>query len=425
MKRSIFVVIIILFLTLSGCLENDGVHIKHEDYPYPSKRKPKDVLIEPYFHEGTNLDLVEEIVLILDVSTIDSKFKNGIIDTYEAFISYGFDLNISEDFFEDKLIVGQIRMYQENIKERKLIKAVDNQKGTIFVYTEYQETNHEKTDANKTHVFLYVLKKETLASNYTSVFFSQIQDHYVDPSSYLYIYFNNKYYEDFNPFYKAILKEFGLNKYFYVEGVNASSIKLRVSDESVSIALVEAVLNDFLSDERILFYQVHNAHDGYYAHLQGHPDVNILRDGWFGFNIDYDYTKTYEENILVVTSKSEYDALIENYINKQDIGRIPNVDVFNGNKDQVIESLQANYDEAFFETSNLVMLALVEGSGSIRHLVSDVIVDDISIKVEMLRMIPYIGTDDMAYYTLYLKVPKGNLNIVINVNNISLYSEDS
>ena len=65
------------------------------------------------------------------------------------------------------------------------------------------------------------------------------------------------------------------------------------------------------------------------------------------------------------------------------------------------------YDEAFFEKNYLVFVILEEGSGSIEHEVSQVLYtgyDQLSISVD--RLIPEVGTDDMAAWHLILEIPR-------------------
>ena len=73
------------------------------------------------------------------------------------------------------------------------------------------------------------------------------------------------------------------------------------------------------------------------------------------------------------------------------------------------------YDDAYFERQNLVLIILEEGSGSIRHEITDVrkrrdengasLGWDITIK----RIVPEMGTDDMAQWHLFLEVQMGKV----------------
>lgn len=70
-----------------------------------------------------------------------------------------------------------------------------------------------------------------------------------------------------------------------------------------------------------------------------------------------------------------------------------------------------DYDEAFFRDYDLIFVVLEEGSGSIRHEVTAVKalrLDDgkHSLQTEITRLIPEVGTDDMAEWHVILEIPK-------------------
>ena len=65
------------------------------------------------------------------------------------------------------------------------------------------------------------------------------------------------------------------------------------------------------------------------------------------------------------------------------------------------------YDAAFFEENYLVFVILEEGSGSVSHEVSQVLYtgyDQLSISVD--RLVPEVGTDDMAAWHMILEIPR-------------------
>lgn len=64
------------------------------------------------------------------------------------------------------------------------------------------------------------------------------------------------------------------------------------------------------------------------------------------------------------------------------------------------------YDAHFFESSYLVLVLLEEGSGSVRHKVAGVEKTDGGIKVKIQRIVPEIGTDDMAQWHIILEMKK-------------------
>ena len=70
-----------------------------------------------------------------------------------------------------------------------------------------------------------------------------------------------------------------------------------------------------------------------------------------------------------------------------------------------------DYDEAFFRDYDLIFVVLEEGSGSIRHEVTAVKAlrqndGRQSLQTEITRLIPEVGTDDMAEWHVILEIPK-------------------
>ena len=66
------------------------------------------------------------------------------------------------------------------------------------------------------------------------------------------------------------------------------------------------------------------------------------------------------------------------------------------------------YDEEFFASRDLIIVFLMEGSGSIRHKVNKVSRDDTTGQwtIDIERLIPEIGTGDMAYWQILIEPPK-------------------
>lgn len=113
----------------------------------------------------------------------------------------------------------------------------------------------------------------------------------------------------------------------------------------------------------------------------------------------------------VISSRAELDAYYEAHKDTYDLERR---DTFSS--DSTIGFLDAcdKYDDAYFERQNLVLIILEEGSGSIRHEITDVrrhatrsgTSDGWDISID--RRVPEAGTDDMAQWHLFLEVQTGN-----------------
>ena len=65
------------------------------------------------------------------------------------------------------------------------------------------------------------------------------------------------------------------------------------------------------------------------------------------------------------------------------------------------------YDEAFFASHTLLIVRLMETSGSIRHNVTNVTNDGTKLVVSIDRKLPGIGTMDMAAWHILIELPTG------------------
>ena len=110
----------------------------------------------------------------------------------------------------------------------------------------------------------------------------------------------------------------------------------------------------------------------------------------------------------VISSRAELEAYYESHKDSYDLERRETV-----YSDSTIGFLDAcdKYDDAYFERQNLVLIVLQEGSGSIRHEITDVRRNmenggwDITIDSKS----PEVVTDDMAQWHLFLEVQMGDV----------------
>jgi hypothetical protein len=65
------------------------------------------------------------------------------------------------------------------------------------------------------------------------------------------------------------------------------------------------------------------------------------------------------------------------------------------------------YDASFFEAHSLLLVRLMESSGSIRHMVTEVTSDSRTLTVSIDRLRPEIGTMDMAAWHILIELPPG------------------
>ncbi len=71
--------------------------------------------------------------------------------------------------------------------------------------------------------------------------------------------------------------------------------------------------------------------------------------------------------------------------------------------------LAEQYDEGFFETNGVIILIIDEGSGSIRHHVKGLEVNEDMLMILLEREVPETGTDDMATWLIVIEYEKASL----------------
>ena len=141
------------------------------------------------------------------------------------------------------------------------------------------------------------------------------------------------------------------------------------------------------------------------------PDSVTPEPGAYAFEAQYIRTNGGPEDgypyHTVISSRAELEAYYEAYKDIYSLERRETV-----YSDSTIGFLDAcdKYDNAYFERQNLVLIVLQEGSGSIRHEITDVrrhriengALDGWDITID--RKVPEAGTEDMAQWHLFLEV---------------------
>ena len=150
---------------------------------------------------------------------------------------------------------------------------------------------------------------------------------------------------------------------------------------------------------------------------EAEPDAGTPEPEAYAFEAQYIRTDGYSEERscpyhTVISSRAELEAYYEAHKDIYDLERREAV-----YSDTTIGFLDAcdKYDDAYFERQNLVLIVLQEGSGSIRHEITDVRPHrtengasdgwDITIEVKA----PEVVTDDMAQWHLFLEVQMGDV----------------
>lgn len=137
----------------------------------------------------------------------------------------------------------------------------------------------------------------------------------------------------------------------------------------------------------------------------------------YAFEAQYIRTNGYSKDRsypfhVVIDSREELEAYYEANKELFDLERKDKV-----YSDTTIGFLDAcdKYDDTYFERQNLVLIVLEEGSGSIRHKLTDVRrrsnengdADGWNITID--RIVPEVGTDDMAQWHLFLEIQMGDV----------------
>ena len=149
----------------------------------------------------------------------------------------------------------------------------------------------------------------------------------------------------------------------------------------------------------------------------GSNDVPHPEPEAYAFEAQYIRTDGYSEERsypyhVVINSKEELQAYYE--ANKELFDLERKEEVYS---DTTIGFLDAcdKYDDTYFERQNLVLIVLEEGSGSIRHEITDVRNrwDEngapLGWNITINRIAPEVCTDDMAQWHLFLEVQMGDV----------------
>ena len=98
---------------------------------------------------------------------------------------------------------------------------------------------------------------------------------------------------------------------------------------------------------------------------------------------------------------------------------------FNGETSmaETVFSGSSVYNDCFFDKSILVFVVLEEGSGSVRHNVESILPENNLLSVTITRVLPEIGTADMAAWHIMLVLDKeyigSNISVVLNTERLS------
>jgi len=90
-------------------------------------------------------------------------------------------------------------------------------------------------------------------------------------------------------------------------------------------------------------------------------------------------------------------------------------------EDGALLNAAEKYDAAFFEDSALLIVQATETSGSNRLMVHDVAADEGGLVVSVNRIVPEVGTDDIADWFILIEMPMEDLEGVETYDALYVY----
>lgn len=129
-------------------------------------------------------------------------------------------------------------------------------------------------------------------------------------------------------------------------------------------------------------------------------------DGAVPFEAQYLRTGSFNESavyprIRIVNSRDELLAFYRESVSDGTLTRLDPSDGLSA-----CETATARWDDAFFADHSLIVVLLEEGSGSVRHEVTAVTLSSGVYQVDVNRIVPELGTCDMAEWQILIEIPK-------------------
>src|SRR5690554_1383258 len=119
MRKVFITIVMLLMIVLTSCIGENSFILKDSEYSYPSKERPKDLLVQPTTLEGEKLELVDFFVEPNDLISNQS----GIITTSEKYESLNLQTKLSPSLFNDHFIIYKTVYSMANYPHNKFINA--------------------------------------------------------------------------------------------------------------------------------------------------------------------------------------------------------------------------------------------------------------------------------------------------------------
>lgn len=142
------------------------------------------------------------------------------------------------------------------------------------------------------------------------------------------------------------------------------------------------------------------------------PDSNGKLVKSLEFEAQYIRTDGYIDAISypVISIIHSTDELNEYYLKNKDIYYLDKRSEVIGNSTIGFLGAVEKYDNAYFNDSVLVLLLLEEGSGSIRHQITDIKRNEGFVEISINKLVPNYGTDDIAQWHIIVELQKGTIS---------------
>ena len=161
-----------------------------------------------------------------------------------------------------------------------------------------------------------------------------------------------------------------------------------------------------------------------YEQLSSNYLTNInslkIKNANLDFTAQYIRTYGYNENIkfpivTLITSTTDLNNYYNGNKDKYDLERKKTV-----YSDTSIGFLDAcdRYNDEYFKVKDLIIVLIEETSGSIRHEIKSIVGNaDKKYEVTINRMMPEVGTCDMAEWYLLIEIPK---NVIVSPEQLNI-----
>lgn len=149
-----------------------------------------------------------------------------------------------------------------------------------------------------------------------------------------------------------------------------------------------------------------------FSGCQSQTENNLEKGLMLDFEAQYIRTNGYVDEvrypiILLINTTEELEEYYKQNRDTYDLERKEKV-----YSDTTIGFLDAvdKYDDIYFKDNILVFILLEEGSGSVGHDISGVKLNEKAVEIGIERIVPEVGTDDMAQWHVMVELKRDTYN---------------